>query len=368
MAVLLLIAAPTYVAIGDTTDAVITFAALVPIAAVSWVLEARASKTLQRLRQLTTPTVPVWRDRGWHEISAQELVPGDIFAVREGDVVAADCVMLEGSQLLIDEAALTGESQPVAKMIEAPGQGDVLAGTTVLSGRAHVEVTSIGASTRYGKIGELVATVEQSTSPLQAMVRRLVLQLGVVAAVFCAAMLVVQLERGEGWGAAIIAAVSLAIAAVPEEFPMVYTLYLALGAWRLAKDNVMIRRLPGVETLGSTTVICSDKTGTLTLGQLEVSALANVDGALAEDDAASAVELLEAAVLASEPNPFDPLEAAIIGRAAASGIDVEHLHHGGELVHDFPFDPAGKYLAHVWLRDGRPHRSRRRAHWRGSSM
>ncbi len=353
MALLLLVAAPTYLAIGDVTDAVVTFAALVPIAAVSWVLEARAERTLERLRQMTAPTVPVWRDRAWSDVSSDELVPGDLISVREGNIVPADGVMREGSQLLMDEAALTGESLPLAKSCDpADGQAAVLAGTTVLSGRAYVEVTSTGASTRYGKIGALVASVEQSASPLQTMVRRLVLQLGLVAAVFCAATLVVQLARGESWATAIIAAVSLAIAAIPEEFPMVYTLYLALGAWRLAKDNVMIRRLPGVETLGSTTVICSDKTGTMTLGKLEVGALATVRGTVIDHDGAEAVDLLEAAVLASEPDPFDPLEVAIVARAVASGVDVNRLHHGGELVNDYPFDPAGKYLAHVWRAGG----------------
>jgi P-type Ca2+ transporter type 2C len=354
MALLLLIAGPTYLAIGDVTDAVITFAALVPIAAVSWVLEARAERTLERLRLMTAPTVPVWRDRAWTDVSSGELVPGDLIAVREGNIVPADGVMREGSQLLMDEAALTGESLPLAKSCDAADeQAVVLAGTTVLSGRAHVEVTSTGASTRYGKIGALVASVEQSASPLQTMVRHLVLQLGLLAAVFCAATLVVLLARGEGWAAAIIAAVSLAIAAIPEEFPMVYTLYLALGAWRLAKDNVMIRRLPGVETLGSTTVICSDKTGTMTLGTLEVGALATALGTVVEHDGAAAVDLLEAAVLASEPDPFDPLEVAIVARAVASGIDIDRLHHAGELVNDYPFDTAGKYLAHVWRREGR---------------
>jgi P-type Ca2+ transporter type 2C len=353
MALLLLVAAPTYLAIGDVTDAVVTFAALVPIAAVSWVLEARAERTLERLRQMTAPTVPVWRDRVWSDVSSDELVPGDLISVREGNIVPADGVMREGSQLLMDEAALTGESLPLAKSCDAADeQAAVLAGTTVLSGRAYVEVTSTGASTRYGKIGALVASVEQSASPLQTMVRRLVLQLGLVAAVFCAATLVVLLARGEGWAAAIIAAVSLAIAAIPEEFPMVYTLYLGLGAWRLAKDNVMIRRLPGVETLGSTTVICSDKTGTMTLGTLEVGALATGRGAVVDHDGAEAIKLLEAAVLASEPDPFDPLEVAIVARAVASGIDIDRLHHDGELVNDYPFDTAGKYLSHVWRTGG----------------
>ena len=166
--------------------------------------------------------------------------------------------------------------------------------------------------------------------------------LAIAAAVACAAVVAIERAHGIAWGDALIAGVSLAIAAVPEEFPMVYTLYLALGAWRLARGRALVRRLPSVETLGATTVICTDKTGTLTYGRLAV-------GAVVGDDERAVVE---AAVLASEPNPFDPLDRAIVDYARGHGIDVDALH-ANQLVADYPFDPAGKYLTHVWrMRDG----------------
>lgn len=352
MAVLLLVAVPVYVAIGDTTDAAVTAVALLPVVAVSWVLEARAERALQQLRRLASPVVSVRRDGVEREVDATELVPGDVALVREGDVVPADGRLVEGTQLMIDEAALTGESHPVAKGPEA-GADAMLAGTIVLSGRGWVAVTRTGAATSYGRIGTLVATVSPSATPLQRLVAGLVLRFGVGAALFCVAVLAAQLLHGAGWGSAVIAAVSLAIAAIPEEFPMVYTLYLALGAYRLTRENALVRTLPGVETLGSTSVICTDKTGTLTVGQVQVGALAGADGVISRDGAGPGQRrVLEAAVLASEPDPFDPLDRAIVQQAERAGLDVGALH-AGTLVVDHPFDVADKYLSHVWRHDGR---------------
>ena len=341
MVVLLLVAAPTYFAIGHVSDGVVTCVALVPIAAVSWVLERRAEKTLEQLRRLTAPTARVTRDGAEAELPAENVVVGDLISVREGDVVPADARIEVVTQLQVDESALTGESLPVSK-----SEGDPLyAGTTVLSGRAAATVDATGPRTRYGTVGALIASAEVATTPLQRAVRKLVLVFGFVAAVFCTVVIGVELLRGRGWGNALIAGVSLAIAAVPEEFPMVYTLYLALGAWRLSRDRALVRRLPGVETLGSTTVICTDKTGTLTFGRLEVAATAF---ASSTDE----LDLLRSAVLACEPNPFDPLDVAIVGYSASRGVDTAALL-SCTLVVDHPFDPVDKYLMHVWeLADG----------------
>jgi Ca2+-transporting ATPase len=345
MVLLLLVAAPTYAVIGEMRDAVVAAVALVPVAAVGWLLESRAERTLERLKRLTAPTAVVVRDGRDQVVPTEDVVVGDVAWLHEGGVVPADGDVVDTTQLLVDESTLTGESLPVSKAI---GDGDdrrVWAGTTVLSGRAVMQVTATGPATRYGRIGALVASLRPPATPLQRALARLVRALAIVAGLFCAAVIGAELAHGDGWGQALIAGVSLAMAAIPEEFSVVYTLYLAMGAWRLTQQRALVRRLPSVETLGSTTVICTDKTGTLTHGRLAVDAVWTVDG-----DATAEARLLEAAVLACEPHPFDPLDVAIVAAARGHGVDVEAVH-GGELVADWPFDPTGKYLTHVW-RDG----------------
>ncbi len=350
MVLLLLVAAPTYLLVGETTDAIVALAALGPIAAVGWLLESRAERTLEQLRRLTARTATVVRDGEDRTVPVDSLVVGDVVRVREGDVVPADARVIELTQLLVDESSLTGESLPASKQPGTAGdESTVWAGTTVLSGRASACITATGPATRYGRIGELMVATRSPRTPLQRGLVRLVRGLTIVAVLFCAAVIAAELGHGNGWGNAVIAGVSLAIAAIPEEFPMIYTLYLALGAWRLAQEHALVRRLPSVETLGSTTVICTDKTGTLTHGRLTVAGLWTVAGAGAASGPLTPAEtgLLEAAVLACEPDPYDPLDVAIVDHARRRGVDVDALHRG-ELVRDWPFEPLGRTLTHVW--------------------
>ena len=350
MVVLLLVAGATYFALGDFFDAIVILVALVPIIGVSVLLESRAERALERLKHLTAPTATVWRDGHPVVLPAEMIVPGDLAALQEGDVAPADGTLIEATQIMLDESALTGESLPVSKGTEGPSaERQVFAGTTVVSGRGIFEVTETGLRTRYGQIGQLVGQVASPATPLQRLIRRLVWQLAAVALGFCVAVAAIELLSGHGWAAALIAGVSLAMAAIPEEFSMVYTLYLSLGAWRLARERALVRNLGSVETLGAATVICADKTGTLTRGHLEVVGLEATSGTVSLDRPLGGSEraVLEAAILASEPTPFDPLEKAILAFAVAHGIDVGGLHDG-RLVADYPFDPVLKYVSHVW--------------------
>ncbi len=344
MAVLLLVAAVTYFALGETRDGIIALVALVPIVGVGLVLELRAEHALESLRRLTAPLARVIRDGREELVPAIDLVPGDAIVLREGDVIPADSQLAAGTELVVDESALTGESQAITKTTLNDDEAALWAGTTVLAGRATAVISITGAKTRYGTIGELVARIAPSPTPLQLAIRKLFVQLSVVAAAFCVAVIVIELARGHTPAEALIAGVSLAMAAIPEEFPMVFTLYLGLGAWRLARDNALVRRLVGVETLGATSVICADKTGTLTLGTIEVAEHWTAPGVSERD-------LLTLAVLASEPRPFDPLEQAIVRAAATRGIDASRVQ-SGDLVRDHQFDPLTRTLTHVWRRDG----------------
>jgi Ca2+-transporting ATPase len=334
MVVLLLLAAIVYAALGEMTDAIVMSVALVPILAVDVLLEGRAERTLDKLRKLTEPKVTALRDSVWIVLPVELLVPGDVIRVQEGDVLPADCTLLAGSDVIADESALTGESVPVSK--QAGGDVQLLAGTVLLSGRGTGEVTATGGRTDYGKIGALVASVKPGPTPLQQSISGLVRRLFVGAIGICAAVVVLGLVRGLGTQESFLGGISLAIAAIPEEFPVVYALYLTLGVWRLAGHHALVRRMVGVETLGSTTVICTDKTGTLTFGRMELT-----DTWTPKGDPAAEQRLLKMAALASEPNPFDPLEQAIVARAPEA-------QSSGELVYEYPFDPNDKYMSHIW--------------------
>ncbi|HET7379963.1 MAG TPA: HAD-IC family P-type ATPase, partial [Gaiellales bacterium] len=339
MVLLLAAASAIYFATGDFIDAAVTAVALLPIAAVGIILEGRSQRALDRLRALTAPTALALRDGVYRPIAASELVPGDVISLREGDVVPADARMLEGANVACDESTMTGESMPVDKSVV--DDANVLAGTTLVSGRGVFLVSSTGGRTEYGRVGRLVAEVKQPPTPLERLVRRFTSGLLLVALVFCVLVAAVELLRGRGLAAALIAGVSLAIAAVPEEFPMVYTLYLALGAWRLARRNALVRRLGGVEGLGAASVICSDKTGTLTTGRPAVALLEPLaDSGSPPSESA----LLEAALLAAEPAPFDPLDVAIHEIARERGVEAGRRR----IVRDYGFDARARYMSHVW--------------------
>ena len=360
MALLLLGAGAVYLFLGELIDAAIVLGAVIPIVLVDYIMESRAERTLEKLRGLAARRVLVLRDGRWQEIPSDRLVPGDICDLREGDIVPADMVLLSGSDIQVDESALTGESQPVSKTPSAGGfspgvigerADQLLAGTTMLSGHGIGQVIATGRHTEYGALGSLVAEITPQPTPLQRSIRKLVWTFAVVAAIFCFGVVILTLWQGASWPNSLIAGVSLGIAAVPEEFPMVFTLFLTIGAWRMARRNALIRRLAGVETLGSTTVICTDKTGTLTEGRMRVGALA-VDGNTipAEDVSLSEPEmaLLTAAVLASEPEPFDPIEFSIMEFSQCKCLDPGGIFAAHTLVHEYPFDQELKRMSHVW--------------------
>ncbi|MHB1415165.1 MAG: HAD-IC family P-type ATPase, partial [Chloroflexota bacterium] len=193
MVLLLLFAGTIYGFLADYVDAAVVLIALAPIILVDIVLEARAERALEKLRNLATPTVTVWRDSQRQVISTEDLVPGDIVFLQEGDILPADGVLFSGMQLTVDESMLTGESQPVVKDATSRADGrQVFAGTTLLNGRGIMRVATIGARTRYGQIGTLVAGIRQPPTPLQQRIRRLVWQLGAVAAVVCLSVVAVD--------------------------------------------------------------------------------------------------------------------------------------------------------------------------------
>jgi P-type Ca2+ transporter type 2C len=338
MALMLAAAAAVSFLLGEPRDGTVLLVALVPVLGVDVFLEARSRGALKALAASVAPRALVLRDGSEVEVPREELVPGDVLVLREGDDVPADGLVRLAANLSVDESQLTGESEPQEKT-----EGSELsAGSLIRSGHGFGEVTMTGAATRYGRIATLVAAVESEPTPLQRKTQRMVRRFVVVALAVAAAVFVLGLVRGLSVLTALLSAISLAMAAIPEEFPLVFTLFLSLGALRLSKKGVLVRRLASVETLGSTTVICTDKTGTLTTGRFQLHAHVPLGTGVSEE------ELLSASVLACEIHPADTLEQEIVAHAQEHGVDVPALRGAWTLVRDYDFDPAGKHMSHVY--------------------
>ena len=316
---LLLAASGLYLALGDLAEGLLlTLAAMAAIVQVVF-QEARSERALMALRDLAEPMVRLVRDGRERLTSARLLVPGDVFLVGEGQRIPADGRLIDGEVLTIDEAALTGESVPVQRAPEPAGgpTGAIFAGTLVVSGQGAAEVVATGPRTAIGKIGVALATLETSAAPLQKAITRLVRWLGLAAGLFCLLVMVAYgLIRGD-WLEAALAGITVAIAMIPEEFPMVLAVFMALGAWRLGRHNVLVRRGAVIETLGGATVLCVDKTGTLTENRMTVAALW-ADGSRSAPltpDASEPHPLLVVASLACAAQPVDPMDRAITALA-----------------------------------------------------
>ncbi|MES1209954.1 MAG: HAD-IC family P-type ATPase, partial [Pseudomonadota bacterium] len=273
MALMLVLASGIYLALGERRSALVMAVALIPVVGVDVLLEARSRAALRKLAQSVAPKTRVLRDGAEVDVDTAVLVPGDLLVLAEGEFLHADGVVRGAANLAIDESSLTGEADPQVKRAfdangdDAPADARFYAGSTVLAGAGLGEVLATGARTRFADIARLVSETSDGQTPLQRRVGALVKKLAVAAGIVAIAILVLARLRGLPWGEALMAGVGVAMSAAPEEFPLVFTLYLSLGAWRLSRVGVLVRRLASVETLGSTTVICTDKTGTLTRGQ-----------------------------------------------------------------------------------------------------
>jgi Ca2+-transporting ATPase len=358
MAIMLVLAATVYLLLGERRDALVMLCALVPVIGVDVFLEARSRSALKKLALSVAPRARVVRDARETTVDTAVLVPGDLLVLAEGDFIHADGVVRTAANLSIDESSLTGESEPQGKRPvpagaagEPPPDARFYAGSVVLAGQGLGEIVATGRATRFGELARLVAEADTSRTPLQRRVGDLVKKLAVVAAAVSLAVVALGLLRGLPWGQALLGGISIAMSAAPEEFPLVFTLFLSVGAWRLSKRGVLVRRLASVETLGSTTVICTDKTGTLTQGQFVLDRIVPLGGSTAR-------ALLETAVLACEVPPSDPMEKAIHAFSIAEGIPPQALTAGWTLCRDYDFDPVGKHMSHVWTSAGGAQRLR----------
>lgn len=357
MFLLLIIAALIYFILGEPRDGAIMLIFVIGIISIDVVQEWKTDKTLSALKDLSAPHITVIRDGAEKVIPSADLVPGDIMIISEGVKIPADGVILKCSDLLVAEATLTGESEGVWKAAAGSGEpaGDfwrrdyAYAGTLVIQGTATVQVEKIGFSTEYGKIGAGVAAAPGEHSPLQKQTGGLVkLSAGIAAVLFALIGVITYLNIPDHIFKdriieSILSGITLAMAMIPEEFPVILTVFLSLGAWRLAKKHSLVRRLPSVETLGSVSVLCVDKTGTITLNQMTVQETWAPDG--------DTERLAETMGLACETDTYDPMEKAMLAYCEKSGIPKSHLF-GGDLLSEYAFTNELKMMGHIWRHDG----------------
>lgn len=331
---LLLFLGGLYAALGDKIDAIVLFVAYVPVTAVDIVLNLRTSKALSALKATFKKTTKVFRDGDVREIPIREVVVGDVIVFEEGQSIPADGKILEAEQLTMNESALTGESIPVEKSADQ----NFFGGTVVLQGRGTGIVESIGRDTRFGNVAKLLRNTEREKSPLQKKMTFILKWVFGIAVTLATGLFFIEFTRSGQILPSLIVALTVGMSAVPEEFPLVFTLYLSLGAWRLSQHGVLVKSLPSVETLGSVDVICTDKTGTLTEGKFQLEELRAVD-------ASASPELLwRNALMACEVVAVDAMESAIFEK----GRDFQRLLDGWVLKWDYSFERLGKHMSHVW--------------------
>ena len=370
MFLLLIACGSIYLLLGDTEEAMMLLGFVFVVIGITLYQERKTERALEALRDLSSPRALVIRDGMQKRIAGRDVVRGDILILTEGDRVPADGIVLSCINLSIDESLLTGESAPVLKAaaeetleMGPPGGDDqpyVFSSTLVVQGRGIARALGTGVRTEVGKIGMALSALETEETLLQKGMRVLVRNLALIGLSLCVLVVIIYgLTRGD-WLNGVLAGLTLAMAMLPEEFPVVLTVFLALGAWRIAQNQVLTRRPPAIETLGSATVLCVDKTGTLTLNRMSVAKILaagqfydlrqNSNTPLPE----TFHKLVEFSMLASHKDPFDPMEQAIRKLGDDRLVETEHIHQDWKLIREYPLSKDLMALSHVWKSpDGR---------------
>lgn len=381
MFLLLLAAGILYITFGDLQEGLTLFGFVLLTLGLTLYQEGRTERAIEALRDLTSPRALVIRDGQALRIAGSEVVRGDLIKLSEGDRVPADALLVFVDGLQADESLLTGEAVPVSKRVALPDEissasqldsaqwmagGDdrpmVCAGTLIVQGSAMARVMATGARSQIGRIGDSMLSLAHERSPLQQQTNRLVRNLALLALGLSLVLVLVHGWLQGDWLQALLAGIALAMALLPEEYPVVLTVFPALGAKRLTQAGVLTRRINAIETLGATTVLCTDKTGTLTENRMTVTHLVagGVDlterlalDALAEGPLPETFHpLVELAILASVIDPFDPMEKAFHQLGLRFLAGTEHLHRDWRLVHAYALSPQLRAMSHVWAAPG----------------
>ena len=343
---LLLITASIYFILGEVGDGIIMLCFILFISGIEFFQEQKTDKALEALNTLSALNVKVLRDGKIQEIDSKDIVMGDIILLEEGDKVSADGILLECQGLGMNESSLTGESEVVYKKIQEDNENHFkwnmcYAGTDVANGSALMKVVAIGSQTEYGKIGKALNAISKEKTPLEKQIKKLVIVCTIISFIFFIFVLIVNfmvhsdLQFNERLIQSILPAITVAMSSIPEEIPVVLTVFLAMGAWQLAKKNALTKNMKAVETLGAVTVLCTDKTGTLTENKMQVQ------NCFIKDD-----DFYRVALLACSKEPYDPMEIAIQDACFTHQISKEIYHH--TCLHEYIFNHEDKMMGQVW--------------------
>jgi len=364
MFLLLVASGLIYLILGDHTEAIMLMSFVVIIIGITVYQEQKTERALDALRNLSSPRALVIRNGEQKRIAGRDVVPGDILILAEGDRVPADGILLASNNLTVDESLLTGESVPVRKIPWSEGMNEqspggdeqpfIYSGTLIVGGQGLAEVRTTGARTEMGKIGSVLTEVGQEEPRLKKEITAMVKTIATLGLCLCLIIVLIYGVGKSDWISGLLAGITLAMAILPEEFPVVLTIFLALGAWRISQKNVLTRRVPAIETLGSATVLCVDKTGTLTLNTMTVQSFC-VQGIFCDHDGAgthsvpdSCHELSEYAILACKKDPFDPMEIALLQLSEGDFGNTEHIHKNWELITEYPLSSELMAMSNVW--------------------
>ncbi|MFA5878920.1 MAG: cation-translocating P-type ATPase [Candidatus Margulisiibacteriota bacterium] len=361
MLILLLTCGFVYLLVGSLEDALMLLGFVFLIMGLTIFQENKTEKALSSLRDLSSPRALVIRDGIQKRIPGREVVKDDLIIVKEGDRVPADAVLFWGRYLMVDESILTGESVPVTKdFIEPTNKSEsnnskIYSSSLIVAGHGIAKVTGVGLDTEIGKIGKVLKSIEIESTFLQKEIGRLVKFIFILAVICCLLIFVVYGLMRHDWVDSFLAGITLAMAIIPEEFPVILTVFLALGAWRFAKKNVLARRIAAVEILGATTVLAVDKTGTLTENKMTIKKIFNGMDTFTVNKYQTLPEpfhdLIEYGILASKIDPFDPMEKALKDLGVQALAKTEHLHTDWQQIQEYPLSKELLALSFVWQSD-----------------
>lgn len=349
MMILLLTAASIYFISGNIGDGIFLTVAIIFQTSISLYQYSRSKNALEKLKDFSQPTCNVIRNNTLEVVKSEDLVVGDSLMVEEGTLITADGIIVHANDFSVNESILTGESLPVTKDETQPDTY-IYSGTTVVSGLAIATITAIGNETRLGKIGKSLESIDEEKTPLEKQIANFVKKMAIAGTVVFAIVWIINFLRSHEVLKSLLQSLTLAMSILPEEIPVAFTTFMALGAWRLMKLGIVVKQMKTVETLGSATVICTDKTGTLTENKMTLAKIFSLTSNAVADPAEPLLsdqkELIQSAMWASEPIPFDPMEIAL--HQSCREVSPVAGYEGYKLVHEYPLGGVPPMMTHVF--------------------